>query len=93
MSDSFFRDLNLPAPHFHLEVGSGTSAEQMGGVMMAYEKVAVREAGLDRGLVGDSANRRQRARWSAPSSGSRSFTSRRDCAAVTAACPKRSTAW
>ena len=43
MSDSFFRDLKLPAPHFHLEVGSGTHAEQMGGVMMAYEKVAVRE--------------------------------------------------
>ena len=43
MSDAFFRDLKLPTPHFHLEVGSGTHAEQMGGVMMAYEKVAMRE--------------------------------------------------
>ncbi len=43
MSDAFFRDLGLPKPHFHLEVGSGTHAEQTGGVMMAYEKVAVRE--------------------------------------------------
>jgi UDP-N-acetylglucosamine 2-epimerase (non-hydrolysing) len=43
MSDAFFRDLKLPAPHFHLEVGSGTHAEQTGGVMIAYEKVAMRE--------------------------------------------------
>ncbi|MFO7278504.1 MAG: UDP-N-acetylglucosamine 2-epimerase (non-hydrolyzing) [Pseudomonadota bacterium] len=39
MSDAFFRDLRLPAPHFHLEVGSGTHAEQTGRTMMAYEKV------------------------------------------------------
>ncbi len=43
MSDAFFRDLGLPKPHFHLEVGSGSHAEQTGGVMMAYEKVAMRE--------------------------------------------------
>jgi UDP-N-acetylglucosamine 2-epimerase (non-hydrolysing) len=43
MSDAFFRDLGLPKPHFHLEVGSGTHAEQTGGVMIAYEKVAVAE--------------------------------------------------
>ncbi|MDH4312993.1 MAG: UDP-N-acetylglucosamine 2-epimerase (non-hydrolyzing) [Gammaproteobacteria bacterium] len=41
MSDAFFRDLDLPRPHFHLEVGSGTHAEQTGGVMIAYEKVAM----------------------------------------------------
>jgi len=40
MSDAFFRDLQLPHPDFHLEVGSGTHAEQTGRVMMAYEKVA-----------------------------------------------------
>jgi UDP-N-acetylglucosamine 2-epimerase (non-hydrolysing) len=43
MSDAFFRDLGLPSPHFHLEVGSGTHAEQTGGVMIAYEKVAMQE--------------------------------------------------
>jgi UDP-N-acetylglucosamine 2-epimerase (non-hydrolysing) len=43
MSDAFFRDLGLPRPHFHLEVGSGTHAEQTGGVMIAYEKIAMRE--------------------------------------------------
>ena len=39
MSDAFFQDLNLPAPHIHLDIGSGTHAEQTGGVMIAYEKV------------------------------------------------------
>jgi UDP-N-acetylglucosamine 2-epimerase (non-hydrolysing) len=43
MSDAFFRDLGLPKPHFHLEVGSGTHAEQTGGVMIAYERVAMAE--------------------------------------------------
>ena len=39
MSDSFFTDLRLPAPHFHLGAGTGTHAEQTGNVMIAYEKV------------------------------------------------------
>lgn len=39
MSDVFFQDLNLPEPHIHLGVGSGTHAEQVGRVMMAYEKL------------------------------------------------------
>lgn len=43
MSDAFFRDLNLPAPHIHLGVGSGSHAEQTGGVMIAYEKALLRE--------------------------------------------------
>jgi UDP-N-acetylglucosamine 2-epimerase (non-hydrolysing) len=43
MSDAFFRDLRLPPPHFHLEVGSGSHAEQMGNVMIGYEKLASRE--------------------------------------------------
>lgn len=43
MSDAFFRDLRLPKPHFHLEVGSGTHAQQTGNVMIEYEKVAMAE--------------------------------------------------
>ena len=39
MSDVFFSDLGLPAPDFHLGIGSGTHAEQTGGVMIAYEAV------------------------------------------------------
>jgi UDP-N-acetylglucosamine 2-epimerase (non-hydrolysing) len=43
MSDAFFRDLRLPSPHFHLDVGSGSHAEQTGNVMIAYEKIALAE--------------------------------------------------
>ena len=39
MSDVFFADLGLPDPHFHLGVGSGSHAEQTGGVLIAYEKI------------------------------------------------------
>jgi UDP-N-acetylglucosamine 2-epimerase (non-hydrolysing) len=41
MSDAFFNDLKMPKPHFHLEVGSGSHAEQTGKVMMAYESVVL----------------------------------------------------
>ena len=43
MSDAFFRDLRLPEPGYHLGIGSGTHAEQTGGVMIAYEKVCLAE--------------------------------------------------
>ena len=39
MSDAFFDDLAMPKPDFHLDIGSGSHAEQTGGVMVAYEKV------------------------------------------------------
>jgi len=39
MSEDFFADLNLPPPHFHLGIGSGSHAEQTAGVMIAYEKI------------------------------------------------------
>lgn len=41
MSDAILQDLKVPAPDFHLGVGSGSHAEQMGNVMIAYEKVCV----------------------------------------------------
>jgi UDP-N-acetylglucosamine 2-epimerase (non-hydrolysing) len=43
MSDAIFADLRLPQPDHHLGIGSGSHAEQTGGVMIAYEKVAVTE--------------------------------------------------
>lgn len=43
MSDAIFADLRLPAPDHHLGIGSGSHAEQTGGVMIAYEKVAAAE--------------------------------------------------
>jgi UDP-N-acetylglucosamine 2-epimerase (non-hydrolysing) len=43
MSDAFFRDLRLPEPTHHLEVGSGSHAEQTGRTMIAYEAVCMRD--------------------------------------------------
>jgi UDP-N-acetylglucosamine 2-epimerase (non-hydrolysing) len=43
MSDAFFADLRLPEPDHHLGIGSGSHAEQTGGVMIAYEKVALKD--------------------------------------------------
>jgi UDP-N-acetylglucosamine 2-epimerase (non-hydrolysing) len=39
MSEVFFRDLGIPAPDWHLEVGSGSHAEQTAKIMVAFEKV------------------------------------------------------
>jgi len=41
MSDAFFDDLGLPAPQFHLGVGSGGHGETTGRVMIEYERVAL----------------------------------------------------
>lgn len=41
MSAAFFADLGLPGPDVNLEIGSGTHAEQTGGVMIAYERVCL----------------------------------------------------
>lgn len=41
MSDAILQDLRVPNPDFHLGVGSGSHAEQTGGVMIAYEKVCL----------------------------------------------------
>ncbi len=43
MFDVFFSDLGLPVPDFNLDVGSGSHAEQTGGVMIAYEKVCIEQ--------------------------------------------------
>jgi len=39
MSDSFFRDLAMPAPDYNLEVGSGSHADQTAAVMTRIEPV------------------------------------------------------
>lgn len=88
MSDAFFRDLKLPAPHHHLEVGSGTHAVQTAGVMVAYEKVCNAERPDWTIVVGD-VNSTAACR----SCGSPSSTWKQGCEAVTAACLKRSIGW
>jgi UDP-N-acetylglucosamine 2-epimerase (non-hydrolysing) len=41
MSDQILADLRVPPPHHHLGIGSGSHAAQTGGVMIAYEQVAL----------------------------------------------------
>jgi len=53
MSDTFFEDLGLPRPDYHLEVGSGTHAQQTGNVMIKYEEVAMNERPDWTVVVGD----------------------------------------
>ena len=53
MSDAFFKDLELPDPHIHLGIGSGSHAEQSGNVMIAYEKVLLKEKPALVVVVGD----------------------------------------
>lgn len=41
MSDAILADLRVPSPAHHLGIGSGSHAAQTGGVMIAYEQVAL----------------------------------------------------
>ena len=43
MSESFFRDLRIPAPHHRLEVGSGSHAQQTAEIMKRIEPVLIQE--------------------------------------------------
>ncbi len=38
MSENFFKQLSIPAPHINLECGGGTQAEQTANIMVAFEK-------------------------------------------------------
>jgi UDP-N-acetylglucosamine 2-epimerase (non-hydrolysing) len=39
MSQSFYTDLGIPEPSFHLEAGSGSHAVQTGKIMVAFEEI------------------------------------------------------
>lgn len=43
MSKQFFKDLNIPNPDVHLEVGSGTHAIQTAKIMMGFEQILLEE--------------------------------------------------
>ncbi len=43
MDKIFFEDLELPSPHYNLDIGSGTHAEQTGKMLIEIEKVLQKE--------------------------------------------------
>ncbi len=43
LSGCFFRDLDLPLPHFSLNIGSGSHSHQTAHTMLAYDKVLSEE--------------------------------------------------
>lgn len=43
MSDIFFEDLGIPAPNYHLGIGSGTHGAQTGAMLQAIEAVLEKE--------------------------------------------------
>ncbi len=43
MSQAFFDDLDIPAPDFRLEAGSGSHSEQTARIMVDFENVCLRE--------------------------------------------------
>jgi UDP-N-acetylglucosamine 2-epimerase (non-hydrolysing) len=53
MSQAFFDDLGLNKPDFHLDVGSGSHAEQTGKVMMRYEETVIQHRPDATIVVGD----------------------------------------
>jgi UDP-N-acetylglucosamine 2-epimerase (non-hydrolysing) len=43
MSDVFFEELEIPSPDYHLEVGSGSHAEQTAKVMVRFEEICLKD--------------------------------------------------
>jgi len=39
----FFKQLNFPNPYYHLKVGSGSQAQQLGILVQRFEKVLLKE--------------------------------------------------
>lgn len=43
MSDVFFEELEIPVPDYHLEVGSGSHAEQTAKIMVRFEEICLKD--------------------------------------------------
>ena len=43
MSDVFFEELGIPKPHYHLDAGGGSHAEQTAKIMVRYEEVCLKD--------------------------------------------------
>lgn len=54
MSDVFFRDLGIPAPDYHLGIGSEGQGEQTGRMLAAIEEVILEEGARDGARLRDT---------------------------------------
>src|SRR6185437_2477350 len=52
MSGTFFRELQIPSPHHHLNVGSGSHAQQTAEIMRRLEPVLIAEKPAGVSVVG-----------------------------------------
>ena len=77
MSDIFFRELGMPAPDRHLDVGSGSHAGETAKIMVAFGKGGRPRRRADRGYPAEAVNCPRRAapvtRESPPPGGFRIF--------------------
>ena len=53
MSDSFFKQLNIPKPNVNLNAGGGSQAEQTSKIMIGYESLLLKESTNFCLVVGD----------------------------------------
>lgn len=53
LSDTFFKQLNIPEPHINMGVGSGSQAVQTANIMVKYEEILQQEASDLVLVVGD----------------------------------------
>lgn len=53
MSESFFKDLDIPNPHINLKAGGGSQAEQTAKIMIGYERLLKKEPSGYCMVVGD----------------------------------------
>lgn len=90
MNDVFFRDLGIRPPDRYLGAGSGSHAQQTGRVMAAFEPL-IDELAPDAVVVVGDINSTLACALVTAKAGPCWPTWRPGCAAVTGACPKRST--
>jgi UDP-N-acetylglucosamine 2-epimerase (non-hydrolysing) len=92
MSGAFFRELEIPAPDYYLEVGSGSHAVQTAEIMRRFEPVVEQERPGAVLVVGD-VNSTMAASIVAKKLWIPVVHVEAGCAATTARCRRRSIAW